>query len=118
MSLRIFSALTLLTALTACGGNVSEAPEGEKVACAIGPGAEFSDVCTLELVAADEFVIHHPNGGFRRFVYADTGIVAASDGVDAIANEVIDGEAGMWEFKVGSDRYRLDRRLRALAGNE
>lgn len=103
MSLRIFS-LALAALLAACG-SASPEPEGEAIECAIGPGAEFSAVCTLEETSEAEFIIHHPTGGFRRFRHTVEG-VEISDGAEMIEN--MSGVShGYIEFSVAGDRYRL-----------
>jgi hypothetical protein len=69
MYLRISSALIGLIALAGCGPK-SPPPEGDTIACAIGEGAAFADVCTLERVAqTGDVIIHHPDGGFQRATF-------------------------------------------------
>lgn len=83
--------------------------------CAIGPGAEFSKVCTLELASEGTFLIHSPNGAFRRFTWTDEGGVRSLDGADPVISERVSlpglgasNEASFVEFEVASDRYRFD----------
>ena len=103
MSLRI-SSFGLALLLIACGSETS-APDGEAIECAIGPGSEFSPVCTLEETSDEEFILHHPDGGFRRFRHTVDG-VEISDGADAV--EDMSGVShGYLEFSVDDDRYRL-----------
>lgn len=80
-------------------------PTGQKIDCALAGATELEDVCTLEDVGGEgEFVIHHPDGGFRRFtVDSDRGI-AATDGADELV-EVGNGAEGGIAFAVGPDRY-------------
>jgi hypothetical protein len=77
------------------------------VDCAIGAGAELSSVCTLEQVAGtQEFVIHHPDGGFRRLLRDPaTGALAPLDGAEPMASAQADG--GALQFSVGQDRYSI-----------
>lgn len=126
MSLRIFSAGLLLAALAACGVNSSPEPEGMEIECAIGSGAEFEPVCTLEQVSSDEFVIHHPDGGFRRFYRRDDEphLLIVADGAEPINYELlslpgmgVDGPT-IWEFGVEGSRYRLSADLLAFPANE
>jgi hypothetical protein len=107
MSLRISSALAAFALLAGCGAQ-SPAPEGETVACAIGKGADFTEVCTLERVAGGaQIIIHHPDGGFRRLrLDPATGALAPLDGADPLVLE--EGE-GAVQFALGPDRYRLPR---------
>lgn len=122
MSLRI-SKLGLLAAvsvLAACG-EVSGEPDGPKVACAIGPGADFSEVCTLERLGVDGFVIHWPDGGFRRFTLEQSEegpLPAFSDGADELKSVRLEGEAQLLEFGIADERYRLDPALLAAAPDE
>jgi hypothetical protein len=111
MSLRISSALALLAALAACGGEVSPSPPGDSVECAIGAGVAMSAVCTLERVTeGDEIVIHHPDGGFRRFVrHAANGALAPLDGAEPLV--MTKGEGGALQFAVGEDRYAIPPEL-------
>jgi hypothetical protein len=104
MCLRISSALGCLALLAACGSE-SPPPPGDEVDCAIGAGADFSPVCTLER-AASHIVLHHPDGGFRRLTRdPDNGALAAGDGAEPLVPET--GEQGMVQFAIGADRYRI-----------
>ncbi len=122
MSLRISSAVILSLTLVACGDEavvVPPAADGDAIDCAIGPGAEYSPVCTLEWIAAEDgdeakpFLIHHPAGGFRRVnLNPTTASLSARDG----AGELVDLPSnidGVFEFEIDSDRYRIP--LTALA---
>ncbi|MBA4050881.1 MAG: hypothetical protein C0472_03155 [Erythrobacter sp.] len=108
MSLRISSAGVAFTVLAGCGGAQSPEPAGETIACAIGEGADFAGVCTLERVAGGpQIVIHHPDGGFRRLTYDPaTGTLAPIDGADPV---VLEEGQGVLQFAVGADRYRIPR---------
>ncbi|MBA3864508.1 MAG: hypothetical protein C0517_11260 [Erythrobacter sp.] len=101
---RIFSAVALIL-LAACGAE-SPPPPGVTVDCAIGAGADLSPVCTLELVTGTpDMVIHHPDGGFRRFRIAN-GAIVATDGAAAV--EVLtDISHAHVEIAVDGDRYRI-----------
>lgn len=110
MFLRIFSGAFLAVSLTACEATQSPEPEGEALDCAIGAGAEFANVCTLEWVGEEwgqEFLIHHPGGGFRRFVLnEDASGVTVKDGAEDV--EMVDpSQGGFWQFSVGGDRYLI-----------
>ena len=108
MFLRISSALAALALLAACGAQSSPSPAGEMVECAIGEGAEFASDCTLERVSGGgQIVIHHPDGGFRRFRYDPAaGTVLPLDGAEPL---VIEEGQGALQFAVGPDRYRIPR---------
>ncbi len=108
MCLRTSSTLAMLALLAACGAE-SPPPPGDDVDCAIGAGADFSSVCTLER-AGDDIVLHHPDGGFRRFTRdPETGALVPRDGADALVAEQSDG--GILAFAVGADRYRIPLNL-------
>ncbi len=112
MSMRIFNLCALSGALAACGGTsgASGEPEGPSVDCAIGPGSDFSDACTIEHVSAEAFVIHHPDGGFRRFIRGEDSTIPllAADGAEPLTYQNLAAETGMLEFGVAVDRYRLE----------
>ncbi|MEM8723931.1 MAG: hypothetical protein AAGE86_00270 [Pseudomonadota bacterium] len=109
MSLRISSAAALAVLLTACATE-SPAPDGDMIACAIGPGADYSKVCTLEEVGEGEFLIHSPNGGFRRLLFdPQAGEFGAVNGADAL--EILSQDGSIAEFEIGGDRYRIPHSL-------
>jgi hypothetical protein len=107
MSLRISSALALISLLAACG-DTSPPPGGEAVECAIGEGAAFAQVCILERVAGTrEIILHHPDGGFRRLTLDPaSGALAPVDGADPV---IIEPGEGALQFAIGADRYRIPR---------
>lgn len=103
--MRTSRALGLALALAACGPEAA-APEGEAIACAIGPGSGFANDCVLEIFALEErremLVILHPGGGFRRFVRENATLLPL-DGAEpliAVANDSVHG----MEFRIAEDR--------------
>ncbi len=110
MFLRISSLFAALVLLAGCGAE-SPPPPGDKVDCAIGSEATLAPVCTLEKVAGRrEFVIHHPDGGFRRFTRDPaTGAIAPMDGAAPLVLQA--GEGGALTFAVEADRYSIPREL-------
>jgi hypothetical protein len=102
--LRISSALALTALVAACGPEAG-APEGEAIECAIGPGAEFARDCVLEVAPDGVLVIHHPGGGFRRFVRKGEGLLPL-DGADPLVVGAAFSHAYL-EFTVAEDRYRV-----------
>jgi hypothetical protein len=107
MFLRISSAGLTLLALAACGPE-SAPPDGELVECAIGVSAEFAAVCTLEHAIEDArevMIVHHPDGGFRRFAFGGDGVLALDGAGRVEIREPVTGD--VIEFAVENDRYRL-----------
>ena len=111
MFLRISNGLVLVALLAACGPE-SVPPEGDTIACAIGEGAEFADVCTLERVTEGEadFLIHGPDGSFRRLMIdPESGDYGSVDGADRLS--IVDQNGEYAEFRIATDRYRVPHRL-------
>ena len=77
----------MIALLAACAGE-SEAPEGATIACAIGPGSELQEVCTLEAIGGDE-------DGIRRF----TGVA----GFPIPQN----GAEGLWNSRTNGPNHTL-----------
>jgi hypothetical protein len=111
MFLRISSG-ALLLALAACsqkssGGGVDD-PEAEQIACALGDAKTFTSACVIERSqqgGKSVLVIHHPDGGFRRFeVLADGHSLASLDGADKVEATP---NAKDTEITVGDDHYLL-----------
>lgn len=116
MFLRISSLFAALVLLAGCGAE-SPPPPGDTVDCAIGGAADLAAFCTLEKVAGSaEFVIHHPDGGFRRFTRDPaTAAIAPMDGAAPLVLQ--SGESGALAFTVEADRYSIPPELLA-AGPE
>jgi hypothetical protein len=93
--------------LGACSTGGADAG-GEPIECAIGPAAQMARECRLERVGSGEaarFVVHHPDGGFRRLVLSpDAKGLAPADGADEARNRL---SQGMIELSIGQDRYRI-----------
>ncbi|TRD12503.1 hypothetical protein FGU71_11940 [Erythrobacter insulae] len=109
MFLRIFSAAAAALFAASCGTE-SPVPQGSDIQCAIGAGVELEAVCTLERSAEGEsvsFLIHHPDGGFRRIEYdTATDQIGVGDGADALkVSEESTAEIAV--FAIGEDRYRI-----------
>ncbi|QFT78040.1 hypothetical protein [Erythrobacter sp. THAF29] len=109
MSMRI-SSLAFATALLSACGSASGEPQGEKIACAIGPGAQLENACILELAGEDSFVIHHPDGSFRRFEVTDNPpSIALADSAEVVTHASLDEASGRFDVTVGDDRYEVYR---------
>ncbi|MEM1050731.1 MAG: hypothetical protein AAGI28_01415 [Pseudomonadota bacterium] len=110
MYLRIFSGVLAFGLLTACEVTQTPEPDGDTLGCAIGAGAEFDAVCTLEWTGeawGSEFLIHHPDGGFRRFsLNEDASAVVLKDGAEPI-EMTSPSPPGFWQFSVAEDRYLM-----------
>ena len=112
MSLRISSIAIASTLLAGCGGEESLPPEGDTVECAIGVGADFAEVCTLESVSDGKanFLLHAPDGSFRRLMIDPaSGEFGSVDGADVL--EIVSQDGKMAEFQIAEDRYRIPHRL-------
>ena len=94
--------------LPACSGEISPDPEGQTIECAIGAGADLAPVCVGEQVTGSEgqlFVIHHPDGSFRRFeMLPDDAGIGLADGAGVLRQEK---EADTLLISVDDARYRL-----------
>ena len=130
MSMPISKAICLLAAtlsLAACSGNEAESLEQAeasadeagaldgKVECALGGSTVFERTCTTERIANADgqmLVIHHADGGFRRFkILTDGRGLAPADGFDETKIALI--ENGMIEVSSGDDKYRLPAQIKA-----
>lgn len=114
--MRIFNAAILMLALAACSDTEEPIPtavdEGDQMLeCAIGPGTEFSESCTLQkLDREDETIyrVNHPGGGFRLFSAAEDGSgLIPHDGAEGAVNTLV---GDVLEVAVGEDRYRFPAR--------
>ncbi|MBH0112828.1 hypothetical protein I5E68_07670 [Novosphingobium sp. YJ-S2-02] len=106
------AALVALVALglAGCSSQGTGAPtpqgSGDYIACAVGGSAELADACAVERVEQDgqlSLVVHHPDGGFRRFdVRRDGTGLAVADGADEAETRLDEGKLSV---TVGPDRY-------------
>jgi hypothetical protein len=90
-------ALVSCVLLAACSrGEESAEPVGTTVDCAIGAGAEMQAVCVAEQTFSGNevgLVIHHPDGGFRRFKILPSGEgVELADGAEAMEQRIVEGQ--------------------------
>ena len=112
-----FLKASIVAGIAMVAGCSSEAPpapepEGQLIPCAIGPGTDFEPVCTGEQITSEEgadvFIIHHPDGSFRRFEMLPDGKgVALADGADELTQEV---EGDDLVITLERSRYRLPTR--------
>ncbi|GAA4039197.1 hypothetical protein GCM10022213_06450 [Parerythrobacter jejuensis] len=110
--MRIFSAV-LLFSLAACSQSdpvdeMAAAQGDQMLSCAIGPGTDFTESCTLQKFEREGetvFRVNHPRGGFRLFNLAGDGTgLIPHDGAEGAVNR-LDGD--VLEVTVGVDRYRF-----------
>ncbi|WP_408591486.1 hypothetical protein [Novosphingobium sp.] len=101
----------LVLGLTGCGGPAgSRDPAMRTIDCALGESHPFLGECRVE-VAGRVLVVHHPDGGFRRFQRVDDGRgVIVADGAEPAKVRWISG--GILEVAVGQDRYRFPATVR------
>ena len=105
MSLRISSAALAFILVGGCEQE-SPPPKGDTIECAIGAGADYSAVCTLERVGADTYLIHTPDGSFRRLRFdPEAGEFGSVDGADEL--EILGQDGAVAEFSIAGDRYRI-----------
>jgi len=108
--LRLCLTLSGLLLAAACSdAQVSDAPQGDPIDCALAGAADFTPVCLYQYLEAEQqIVIWHPDGGFRRFDVLPGGAgVASRDGAEQVIQGIM---GGMLEVTVGQDRYRLPTR--------
>ncbi|MCJ2182028.1 hypothetical protein MTR62_04825 [Novosphingobium sp. 1949] len=101
----------VLAALPLAGCSRPSAPPAvaqgeERIACAVGGAGTLKPVCGVERRRVDGhllLVVHHPDGGFRRFdVQSDGTGLAVSDGADRAVLHVLGSKL---DVSVGPDRY-------------
>jgi hypothetical protein len=113
MSTRTSSTLALLL-LAACGREAAEATPAstaaadDTISCALRGSDEFVRECAVQRVRTAgglQLVVHHPDGGFRRFdVLTDGRGLATADGAQPARVTVFDDGI---DVAVGEDRYRF-----------
>ncbi|MCF8707380.1 hypothetical protein [Rhizorhapis sp. SPR117] len=113
MSMRIFSVAVLMLAIAACNSS-NDVPEATadvdgKLFCAVGGASEMTQSCLLERVDGPEgalLVMHHPDGGFRRFrIVRDGRGVIPADGAQQVRLSI--AAENMIDVDVDGDRYRF-----------
>ncbi len=124
---KLLAAGLLMSTVVACdGGSHSSQAKGKrdeqasndgKVECALEGSERFERTCSTEQINADGakmLVIHHPDGGFRRFdILTDGRGLAPADGFDETRIAVREG--GMIEVSSGDDVYRLPAQIKNSA---
>ncbi|MEM6266534.1 MAG: hypothetical protein AAF707_03340 [Pseudomonadota bacterium] len=109
-----------MTLLLAACASESGTPLGTDIECAVGAGAKLSSGCILEgLDGGNSFVIHHPDGGFRRFERDPEGQFRPADGGEPFeARQSLDVTPEIVFYRVGQDRYRVERSAISQLGND
>ena len=98
--------LMLAGMLSACGG-AADQRTGELIWCRTGDSVEFTRDCRLERVGARGIILHHSDGGFRRFVLsADGETISAADGAEPARIER--GVNGADTIAVERNVYRIE----------
>ena len=103
--MRISDAAWLVLGLAGCSAGAPVA-DGEVIDCALASAASFTHDCTVERSTLDGevlLIVHHPDGGFRRFRVVEGGLEAA-DGAQALA---IARNADRIDISIDGDRYRF-----------
>ena len=107
--MRISSTCVLLL-LAGCAQPSARAaqPGEELIDCALAGIKAFTKTCAVErttVAGATTLVVHHPDGGFRRFdVSPDGGGISVADGAE-LARQQLAG--GVLEVTLGDNRYRF-----------
>lgn len=117
MSLRISNLGLAVLFLSGCGANTSPEPEGESIDCAIGPGAELGPDCILERISASEFVIHRPDGGFRRFRFDEIEGYSLADGAGQLGI-LSRSDEPFTALRVDEEEYVVPNRLVGAASGD
>ena len=103
MSTRTFSAAFLLLAGCSPGATGAPPPDDPRlIECALAGSQVFTKDCWVER-AGRTLVVHHPDGGFRRFEWAGQALTTADGAQPA---EIASGQ-NIIEARVGNDRYRF-----------
>lgn len=87
----------------------------ELIECAIGGGQWFLRECEVEKTKDEDgatvLVVHHKDGGFRRFTIVTDGRgLVTTDGFEQAETEVVDGRL---DVRVASDRYRFPATIKS-----
>jgi hypothetical protein len=109
----VFAVMLLLAGCSQEAADSAQASEaGERIACAVGGAAEFSNDCVVEQSGQDGskvLIVRHPDGAFRRFdVLTDGRGLQVTDGAEG-AQIALSGD--LLDVTVGKDRYRFPARL-------
>ena len=78
------------------------------VSCALSGQSGLTDDCWTVPVGHNDrwtMTIHHPDGGFRRFVVDQDGTISAADGASSVIQTRLSN--GSTEIAIDGDRYRL-----------
>ena len=104
--------LLLLSAITgaiaACGVSPEETG-GRAISCALSGASDFASECRLVEMdegAATYFVIHHPDGGFRKLALAETAAGFVEFDGSQPAESWREGDEVV--LRIGEDRYRWE----------
>ena len=112
------SSLLLCAALAGCGsGSVPEKASvdgAEEIACAVAGAKESKPVCAVERAVSKDgliLTIHHPDGGFRRFLVTGDGRgVIPADGAGAVV--LAEAGSNLVDVAIDGDHYRLPATFR------
>jgi hypothetical protein len=98
----------MTTSGAACARHGDEI-RGEPIGCAVAPSGELAQECRFERIDEGRFIVHHPDGAFRRFVLSpDNKQLLPADGAERANSEAIKDEINL---SIGQDRYRIPRSL-------
>ncbi|MEW4466935.1 hypothetical protein AB1K62_03780 [Parasphingorhabdus sp. JC815] len=128
MFTRISSISAAILLVTACGSEsdteaenaINQGLDGSKIRCAVNGESQFSDSCQAERLSTENgvtLIIHHPDGGFRRFkILTDGRGIEAADGAELAKIEIVADEKIL--VSVGPDQYIMPARMETAVNNE
>jgi hypothetical protein len=130
--MRIYSTLSALLLITACGmpdneflaeaeeDAAEQAADDGRIECAINGDSEFSNGCLSERLAGENgvtLIVRHPDGGFRRFnILTDGRGLEAADGSEKAKIEIVEDNKIL--VSVGSDKYIMPARMKTSATDQ
>lgn len=111
-----------LAFIAGCSGEKEPGPIAvglEHIDCAVGGAAALTPACSVERVEKEgrlTLVVHHPDGGSRRFLVKQdgTGVTAIDSAVSATVKLI----GGRLNVTVGADRYLFPATVTPGAASE
>ncbi|MEE4450063.1 hypothetical protein [Novosphingobium resinovorum] len=106
----------------ACSGEKEPGPVAvglEHIDCAVGGVTKLTPACSVERIEKDgrtTLVVHHPDGGYRRFAATGDGTgVTTLDSAGPVRSRLVDKRL---EVTVGLDRYVFPATVKPHAAHD